>query len=218
MLGAHLTTPPLAPMRATTLGPALDLMLALPKSAPTKPAQMQTKVVLSLSSAELVEYARWTETVWQSGADSQNRHDYALMGLGLACETGEVVDALNHCTNNGVPDKALQTKLGNAIYYCMRIARAVELQIGPGFCPAVALDPAFPDAWAVQPQMTISTGRVSEALQELVRDGDQPQAHRMLQSRLTQALNAYLQAWLVVVASAGFNPHEVLAVNKTKAN
>jgi hypothetical protein len=205
-------------MRAATLGPALDLMLALPKSEPTKPAQMQTKVVLSLSRAELAEYGRWAETVWRSGADSQNGHDYALMGLGLACETGEVVDALNNCTNNGVPDKTLLKKLGDAINYCMRIANAVELQIGPGFCPAVTLDPAFPDAWAVQPQMTISTGRISEALKNLVRNEVQPHAHRVFQSKLTQALNAYLQAWLVVVASAGFTPHEVLTVNKTKVN
>ena len=170
------------------------------------------------AGATLAEYGRWAETVWLSDAGSQKRHDYALMGLGLGCETGEVVDALNNCTNNGVPDRTLFKKLGDAIYYCMRIANAVELQIGPGFCPAVPLDPAFSDAWAVQPQMTISTGRVSELLKMLVRDGVQPQAHRVFQSKLTQALNAYLQAWLVVVASAGFTPHEVLAVNKTKAN
>ena len=218
MLDTHLTLPPLAPLKATTLGPALDLILALPKFATTTPVQTQAKAVLSLSSEELAEYGRWTKTVWLSDADSQMAQDYALMGLGLACETGGVVDALNNCTNNGVPDKTLLKKLGDAIYYCMRIANAFELRIGPGFCPAVTLDSTFPDAWAVQPQMAISTGRISEALKNLVRYGLQSHAHRVFQYRLTQALNAYLQAWLVVVASAGFTPHEVLAVNKTKVN
>lgn len=207
---------PGAQLPAAALAPALAQMLNPPEAESVTPAQTQTMVVLSLSTVELTEYGRWTETVWLSDADGLKRHDYAMMGLGLASETGEVVDALNDCTSNGVPEKTLLKALGDAIFYCARIANAVELQIGPGFCPAVTLDPAFPDAWAVQPQLTISAGHVSRALNNLIRDGVQPESYRAFQCKLTQALNAYLQAWLVVVASAGFTPQKVLADNQTK--
>jgi len=203
-----------APLAA--LAPAREPTLAQPESVPTAPWQTQTKEVLSLSTEELTGYGRWTATVWLADVDGLKPRDYAIMGLGLAGETGEVVDALNDCAAIGAPDRTLLNELGDAIFYCARIANAVDLQIGPGFCPAVTLDPSFHDAWAVQPQMTIASGRVCEALKKLIRDGVPSQAYRVFQSKLTQALNAYLQAWLVVVASAGFTPQEVLAANKTK--
>lgn len=71
----------------------------------------------------LDSYAEWTDEVWVTPSDSP--HTLSLKVLGLAGETGEVVELVKKYLRDGTPiDQAnLAKELGDVLYYWARMCR-----------------------------------------------------------------------------------------------
>ena len=68
------------------------------------------------------EYAAWTEETWV--APKAYIGDVALVGLGLAGETGEVVEVLKKFLRDGRLNRdKLEAEMGDVIYYWARLCQ-----------------------------------------------------------------------------------------------
>ena len=85
--------------------------------------------VLKTGRREIDNYARWTESFWFSGAGRPNKESVAIMGLGLAGESGEVVEHLKKfIRDDNINLEELKKELGDAIYYWCRICKQFGLE------------------------------------------------------------------------------------------
>lgn len=75
----------------------------------------------------LDEYAAWARTMWLS--DKLEERDLTIMSLGLAGETGEVLELLKKRVRDGNLDMVnLKKELGDVIYYWVMLCNAFGLQ------------------------------------------------------------------------------------------
>ncbi len=77
------------------------------------------------------QFGRFTEDMWFSkDSNKDNTRSIAIMSLGLAGETGEVIEYLKKYIRDGTePDRDLFKKeLGDVLYYWARIVRQFGFQ------------------------------------------------------------------------------------------
>ena len=77
----------------------------------------------------LDEFAAWTLTMWNDKANQPlEERDLTIMSLGLAGETGEVIELLKKRVRDGHLDKISLTKeLGDVIFYWAMLCNAFGL-------------------------------------------------------------------------------------------
>jgi NTP pyrophosphatase (non-canonical NTP hydrolase) len=88
--------------------------------------QEQSGPLLAVDPTDIDEYGEWAERMWFSGdrPSSVTERDLSIMTLGLAGETGEVVEKVKKVIRDGTIDKAAILKeLGDVLYYTVKIAR-----------------------------------------------------------------------------------------------
>jgi NTP pyrophosphatase (non-canonical NTP hydrolase) len=74
-------------------------------------------------------YAQWTEMFWNETPAPIEIRDLAIMGLGLAGESGETVEHIKKHIRNGEVDVGkLKLELGDVLYYWARICRAYGVE------------------------------------------------------------------------------------------
>ena len=77
---------------------------------------------------DLNAFAEWTEAFWNATPAPIEIRDIAIMGLGLAGESGETVEHLKkHIRNGKIDVDKLKLELGDVLYYWARICRAYGL-------------------------------------------------------------------------------------------
>ena len=78
----------------------------------------------SVRNADIDAYADWTVSFWFSGHNRPEKESIAIMGLGLAGESGEVVEHLKKfIRDDNIAREELKKELGDAIYYLARICK-----------------------------------------------------------------------------------------------
>jgi NTP pyrophosphatase (non-canonical NTP hydrolase) len=78
-----------------------------------------------LVQMKLSEYQKWVKSMWSSKNESLDLRDHFIMTVGLAGETGEVMEILKKNVRNGVLDKDhLTEELGDVLYYLTMICTA----------------------------------------------------------------------------------------------
>lgn len=172
------------------------------------------KLALSLSSSELQAYCTWSVSAWILSPESSICTDYAVMGLGLSGETGEIVEALLNCTKFGEIDNTLRKEFGDALYYCARITAAFELELAPVACQLAPL--SLGNAVQYAAPLFVAAGHCAEALKKLIRDGVAPADEPVFKAKLSRGLNDYLAAWLNLACAIGLNPQELIALSVLK--
>lgn len=76
-----------------------------------------------MSAPQLEAYVAWTRTMWHS--ESLEERDLTIMSLGLAGETGEVIELLKKRVRDGNLDlKNLTKELGDVLYYWSMLCNA----------------------------------------------------------------------------------------------
>lgn len=185
------------------------------------PSQLLTTHVTNpdqilLTAQELSDFAQWSATVWLTPRESLTLRDHAVMALGLAGESGEVATALQDSALAKMALPALHKELGDALYYCARIANVFALTLpSMGVQVPLAL-PAFGQVPLNAAALFIAAGRVSERVKKLLRDGVLPENEATFKEALTQELCAYVRAWLGIVACTPWAPQGVLEGNRQK--
>lgn len=80
------------------------------------------------------DFAEWVKAGWTSKVDTDQDQvrELAIMTLGLAGETGEVIEPIKkEIRGDGPLDrKKLQLELGDVLYYLCRIATHYEIDMG----------------------------------------------------------------------------------------
>jgi len=80
------------------------------------------------SGMTIDEYANWTESFWFSGHNRPEKESIAIMGLGLAGESGEVVEHLKKfIRDDHINITELKKELGDSLYYWSRICKQYGL-------------------------------------------------------------------------------------------
>lgn len=78
------------------------------------------------------EYAEWTDTYWkgEGTVGDPTDHDLAVIALGLAGESGEVVDHIKKTLRDGKPYKTedFLFELGDVLFYWARLCRAAGVE------------------------------------------------------------------------------------------
>jgi NTP pyrophosphatase (non-canonical NTP hydrolase) len=83
----------------------------------------RTQCRVCASTHDLDVFAQWAEGMWfATGSKELGESDLFIMALGLAGETGEVMELLKKRTRDGTFDRAALVKeLGDVVYYWARI-------------------------------------------------------------------------------------------------
>lgn len=154
----------------------------------------------------IADYCRWTASIWtgNSTPNELTQRDVAVMGLGLAGESGEVAEVLLAPQ----PDPQLLLKeLGDALYYWARICEAFALPVQV--------------AWAAPSQdvgsreravLTVCArgGRVAEVLKKHIRDG------QLAPQVLLDAMAAYAAAYRKLLGLLEVTAEDVIVANRNK--
>jgi hypothetical protein len=171
---------------------------------------------ITLESEELQAYARWTASAWLRSPSLLTEADHAVMALGLAGETSEVLEELEESAIKTSVTAGLSKELGDAVYYCARIAECFSVPITAPDAVFITASLDSERARSAYIRMAIHEGRVCEAIKKLIRDGVLPENQAAFKAKLQLGLTGYLQAWLEVLAAAGLTPQDVLRENKLK--
>lgn len=172
----------------------------------------------------LSAYACWSASMWSGSSVELEVRDWAIMGLGLGGEAGEVLEVLEHAQVSGSLDEvAARKEMGDVFYYWCRIVHAFGMTpedvLGVSAPRSgLATDAIFlllqegvaptPDVAAAA--LSARAGVVLEIFKKLIRDG------QMEKERLFQAMRAAGLAWFRLAWSLGLTPSRVLEGNIAK--
>lgn len=80
-------------------------------------------------NSTLNDYAEFTERMWFSGDGKPSmERDLPIMALGLAGETGEVVEHIKKLLRDGtITESELVKELGDVLYYWARICKFFDI-------------------------------------------------------------------------------------------
>lgn len=171
-----------------------------------------SKILLS----DLDAFSQWTATLWFPKEGFLTTNDYAVMGLGLSGETGEVMEAIEECQRAAEVSPGLVKELGDALYYWARILDAFKLRLSFEEWIVMYSEVGFEQAVGHCSALTRATGQVSEVLKKLLRDGVSPENEATFRAKLLDGLENYLRAWHFVVSALELDPLEVMRVNRQK--
>ena len=180
------------------------------------------------NQSNIEQYALWTTTTWfnDRGDDISN---LAVMGFGLAGESGEFIEVFLHSLNNQELDRDLLKKeLGDFIYYWARIC--IEYNISPSELIAKNRGESFSNIDNYLPNQihdlaqkpllkmksllehTVAVSQVMETIKKDVRDTftDIP--------KLENNMYSCFATWLHICQQFDFKPSEVLQENMMKVN
>ena len=165
---------------------------------------------MNTSKNPIKSHAIWTKTMWMGGGDEWTLKDQAIMSLGLAAESLEVLEVV--FAEGDLHQTDACKELGDAIFYwcivCAWIGVDPENLWPSGPEPVVRLKTTEEIRKACA-QMCIAFGKASECSKKILRDGDD-------YTRLTFALALCAKSWQECCASLGLNWIVVLEINKKK--
>ncbi len=154
----------------------------------------------------LTAYFRWTASIWtgNSTPGSPTQRDVAVMGLGLAGESGEVAEVL---LAPSLDAELLLKELGDALYYWARICDAFDLSAVDAWVER-AHQAGSRDTLALA--LCARAGRVAEVLKKHIRDDNcAPQV-------LLAAMAAYAAAYRQLLGELEIAVEDVVAANQRK--
>ena len=187
-------------------------------SAATAQVLQHATAGLHLRTAQAVNaYVAWAQSRWVDSKLHGIHPELAsqvVMAMGLAGETGEVVEALEDWLLTGIRDEQnVKKELGDAFYYWASLVHAFKLDGGQMFLGATLTEATCPSkAYAVTAilQLASAQGKVLEATKKYIRDG------AMDKTRLEAGMLAFVRAWRVVCTTQGFDWLDVLKYNQEK--
>lgn len=178
----------------------------------------QATAGLHLRTAQAVDaYIAWAESRWVDAKLHAIHPELArqvVMAMGLAGETGELVEVLEDWLSTGIRDeKNIKKEIGDAMYYWACLVQAFGFNGGQMFADAAPTEATCPSkmfAIRASMQLVSAQGKVLEATKKYIRDG------ALDNGRLEGGLMAFARAWRILCVTQGLDWLDVLKCNQDK--